>query len=250
MYFAVTGAIYLGGAGAVIIGGLYWSRGTTLAAWIALITGSILATGGVIAVQSWTGTLVPILMRWFPNNPWLISHRSAFPITGQTIYFFAMAAATSLYIIVSLIGPRTIHNLDKLLHRGTYALSEDALAGSVQHQSWRQLIGLTAEFSRAERILFWATFWWSIGWWAFMGIGTILNYTLGLSDHTWSVFWYIKVWLLGLAMSAAFAIWFAIGGLRDAKQVFADLRHLPTATSDDGTVGTETAALRKQTVDR
>ena len=28
MYFALTGAIFLGGAGSVIIGGLYWKRGT------------------------------------------------------------------------------------------------------------------------------------------------------------------------------------------------------------------------------
>jgi SSS family solute:Na+ symporter len=250
MYFAITGAIYLGGAGAVIIGGLYWSRGTTLAAWISLITGSILATGGMIAVQYWTGTIDPMLLRHFPHNPYLTVHRDAFPITGQTIYFLAMAAATLLYVVVSLIGPKSVHDLDKLLHRGAYALSEDALAGSVQHQTWRQLIGLTAEFSRSERILFWATFWWSIGWWTFMGIGTLLNYTIGLSDHTWSVFWWVKVWLLGLAMSAAFAIWFAIGGLRDAERVFADLRRLPTASDDDGTVGTESSTAGLPTAHR
>jgi SSS family solute:Na+ symporter len=248
MYFAITGAIYLGGAGAVIIGGLYWRRGTTLAAWIALISGSLLATGGMIAVQSWTNKLVPILLHQFPHSLWLIAHRDAFPITGQTIFFFAMASATLLYIAVSLLGPQTVHNLDKLLHRGIYALPEDALAGSVKHQSWKQLIGLTAEFSRGERILFWATFWWSIGWWAFMGIGTLIQFGFGISDHTWSVFWWLKVWLLGLVMAIAFAIWFAIGGVRDAHRLFRDLRQLPTEADDDGIVPEDTAAHAERTV--
>ena len=33
LFFAITGAIFAGGRGAVIIGGLYWKRGTTAAAW-------------------------------------------------------------------------------------------------------------------------------------------------------------------------------------------------------------------------
>ena len=43
MFFALTSAIYLGGAGAVIIGGLYWKRGTAEAAWTALILGTVMA---------------------------------------------------------------------------------------------------------------------------------------------------------------------------------------------------------------
>ncbi|RZL51524.1 MAG: sodium:proline symporter, partial [Variovorax sp.] len=48
MWFSVTQAIYVGGAGAAIIGGLYWSRGTAAGAWAGLLTGSILSTGGII----------------------------------------------------------------------------------------------------------------------------------------------------------------------------------------------------------
>ena len=50
LYFAVTFAIFAGGVGAVIIGGLYWDRGTTEGAWAAMIVGATVAV---------TGTIVP-----------------------------------------------------------------------------------------------------------------------------------------------------------------------------------------------
>ena len=51
LFFAITGAIFAGGSGAVIIGGLYWKRGTTTAAWAAMITGAVIAVGGIILKQ-------------------------------------------------------------------------------------------------------------------------------------------------------------------------------------------------------
>ncbi|MDD5706323.1 MAG: hypothetical protein PHR35_10375 [Kiritimatiellae bacterium] len=51
LFFAITGAIFTGGAGAVIIGGLYWKRGTTAGAWCAMLLGSTLAVAGIIVQQ-------------------------------------------------------------------------------------------------------------------------------------------------------------------------------------------------------
>lgn len=51
LFFAITGAIYTGGSGAVIIGGLYWKRGTTAGAWSALITGATMAVAGIVLQQ-------------------------------------------------------------------------------------------------------------------------------------------------------------------------------------------------------
>lgn len=51
MFFAITGAFYLGGAGACIIGGLYWKRGTTAGAWTAMILGAILSLSSIIIQQ-------------------------------------------------------------------------------------------------------------------------------------------------------------------------------------------------------
>ena len=51
MFLALTGAIFVGGAGSAIIGGLYWRRGTTAGAWTAMVAGMTLAGGGVIVKQ-------------------------------------------------------------------------------------------------------------------------------------------------------------------------------------------------------
>ena len=51
LFFAITAAIFAGGSGAVIIGGLYWKRGTTTAAWTAMIVGAVISVGGVLVKQ-------------------------------------------------------------------------------------------------------------------------------------------------------------------------------------------------------
>ncbi len=51
MFLALTGAVFFGGAGSVIIGGLYWKRGSTPAAWTAMCVGILLSGGGVIVKQ-------------------------------------------------------------------------------------------------------------------------------------------------------------------------------------------------------
>ena len=51
LFFAITAAIFAGGSGAVIIGGLYWDRGTTKAAWTAIIIGALISVSGVLVKQ-------------------------------------------------------------------------------------------------------------------------------------------------------------------------------------------------------
>ena len=106
MFFAISGAIYLGGSGAVIIGGLYWKRGTTTAAWTAMMVGSTLAVVSIIIPAFWKN----------------------FPLNGQELWFIAMVVSGISYIIVSLVGKKTESNMDKILHRGEYAVKEDHLA--------------------------------------------------------------------------------------------------------------------------
>ena len=53
-FFILSGNIFLGAAGSIVIGGLYWKRGTTAAAWTSIIVGLILSTFGFICLANWT----------------------------------------------------------------------------------------------------------------------------------------------------------------------------------------------------
>ena len=97
LFFAITGAIFAGGSGAVIIGGLYWKRGTTAAAWSAMITGAVVAVGGIVVQQ-----IVP-----------------DFPVNGQMFWGLAMASSSVVYVVVSLLtGRGRAFDMDRMLHRG------------------------------------------------------------------------------------------------------------------------------------
>ena len=49
MWGAITASVFVAGAGSAIIGGLYWRRGSTAAAWCAMLTGIGLSLYGILA---------------------------------------------------------------------------------------------------------------------------------------------------------------------------------------------------------
>ena len=247
MYFALTGSIYMGGAGAVIIGGLYWNRGTTTAAWTALITGTVLGFGGMLIQQVWTPLLCPLVLQIWPDWHWLTAHQDKFPLNGQVIFFIAMTTSLSSYIMISLLGPKQVYDMDKLLHRGKYAVSDDMAKGDEPvvkpRHTLSSLIGITPEFTKFERFVSYATFTWSMGWWCIFLIGTMLSLTTNwLTDEVWSSFWWLKLVPFSVVLGTICTIWIMLGGLRDAHRLFQDLRGKPLDEQDDGIVKTDSAA--------
>lgn len=240
MFFALTGAIYLGGAGAVIIGGLYWPRGTTPAAWVALILGTVLAFGGMMIQQFWVTTISPVLMIHWPNCTWLLTHKDKFPVNGQEIYFFAMLTASISYVLVSLLGPRSVFNMDKMLHRGSYAVQSDVVEAknALAPKKFRlsDLIGVSTEFTKFDRFLIWTTFWWTMAWWGIFVAGTMISLFFNVSDNAWSWFWYCKIWWFSLVLGIVCTIWIICGGVRDAYRMFQDLKKENVDDADDGIV--------------
>ena len=125
----LIGAMYLC-VGAVVWGGLYWKKGTTAGAWASMTVGLFLAVAGFVAMQFWAGGVYPALMSishhlgWATFGNYLAQHPNECPLNPQILAVISYAGAGSLYVIVSLLTCRTEFNIDKLLHRGEYAVPE------------------------------------------------------------------------------------------------------------------------------
>jgi SSS family solute:Na+ symporter len=216
LFFAITGAIYAGGSGTVIIGGLYWKRGTAAAAWAAMITGSVISVGGIIAHQ-------------------LVKD---FPINGQVFWFIAMASSMLVYIAVSLLGKRHEFDMDKLLHRGKYSVQEDQTAIAAEPVRGLKVLGMSKEFTRGDKIIYIASYVWIFLWFLVFVAGTIYNLSHPASDETWMKFWYVYL-AFNIAAATAVVIWFTIGGVKNMREMFAGLRTRVRDHSDDGSVRRE-----------
>ena len=243
MFFNVTGAIFTGGSGAAIIGGLYWSRGTTAGAWGAMLVGSTLAVAGVLL-------------------PWLVP---GFPLNGTEMSFVAMASAVLAYAGLSLAGRQPPHDMDRLLHRGRYAVDEDRVAvrspgddapaspaealAELERplRNWRALLlGFDRHFTRGDKFISGGFFALSASFFAaFVGI-TLWN----AAGHWggWVEPWGERAWwrwtlvqlYLAVVLAPVTTAWFTVGGVRDLRRLFAALRARPADAADDGRVGPAT----------
>ena len=217
LFFAITGAIFTGGSGAVIIGGLYWKRGTTAAAWSALLTGSVVAVGGIIIKQ-----LDP-----------------EFLINGQQFWGLAMLSSSLVYIAVSLLGGRRAFDMDRMLHRGRYAIKEEVQVIDEVPVKGLRMLGMGKEFTRGDKFIYIGAYGWTFAWTVVFVIGSYINLTSEVSDAAWMTFWRTFI-LINIVVSVLVILWFAIGGTRDLKDM---LRRLGTMTrdhKDDGfVVGTK-----------
>ena len=257
MFQAITGAIWLGGSGACIIGGLYWKRGTTTGAWCALISGSGLAVLGIILQKYWVGDIYPwlfqhnmieTLSRWLetassPFEPIIKWRMSAdkFPINSQELYAINILVSVSMYLVVSLLTSREPYNMDRMLHRGIYRRADEPATPREKltvRNAFSQLLGIDSQYTRGDRILAWSVFLYSFVWtfgFSFIVV-SIWNWISPWSNHGWSVWFYINNFIMAGVIGAVSSVWFTIGGVKDLRQLFVDLRLKKTNLNDDGRV--------------
>jgi solute:Na+ symporter, SSS family len=223
MYFQLTGAVFIGGAGSVIIGGLYWKRGTAAGAWTALITGAVSAIIGVI------------ILTWWGSIPFLSTLSETCPLNGIQMAFFTALLCISLYVIVSLLTCREPFNMDRLLHRGEYAVKEDQVRIHKKPPMPERILGIDKEYAFKDKLLAGGVFAYTFLWCLLLAVGSILNRITVISQQMWESFWHVMV--IGLTgLGVITVVWFVTGGIRDARRMFKKLNAAERDAEDDGTV--------------
>ena len=257
MFFAITGAIWTGGAGVVIVGGLYWKRGTTAAAFASLLIGSGIATTGAICQNIWAGTLYPLLeksgnlvvfsryleMASAPFEPYIMWRVTPikFPINSQELLFFSMISSITIYVVVSLLsGKGKNFNMDRMLHRGKYQLEGRNIDHGIKgiRDFFRKVIGINDEYTRGDKVIAWSVFIWSFGlqFMCFFVIVAVWNMFRPWSMKWWANYFFVQQLLLGGIVAVISTVWFTWGGTRDLFRLFRDLEHKKVNINDDGRV--------------
>ncbi len=230
MYCARTAAVFMSGAGAVIIGGLYWKRGSTAAAWSAMITGLVLSIGGILAQQ-----YAADLKNLVDDTVLKRSADYVLDMTGQVMTFWTCVIAVLTYVLVSLLGPKHVHNMDRLLHRGKYAIAGDGTDNYQPPRTIAEKLGFTSEFSRSDKIVTVITLIWPLAWFLVFVVGSLYYLLYGISNEAWLGFWHWWTWAI-LVCSVIVTIWFTIGGFIDIRYLFRRLRQGSVDEHDDGRV--------------
>ena len=231
LFFAITGAIFSGGSGAVIIGGLYWKRGTTSAAWSAMTVGAVISVGGVLVKQ------IPSDWLADPSSYQMLKHTLEYirNINGQEYWGISMGMSALSYVVVSLLDKQKTFNMDKLLNRGEYAIrGERRIVNKKTQMGWKIFL-MGEEFTKSDRLIYIVNYFWTGIWTLVFIIGTIYNLSNDVGSASWMAFWknYIYIHIL---FSLAIIFWFTIGGFRDLKNMVLRLKTEQRDHQDDGWV--------------
>ena len=255
MFFAITGAIWLGGAGPCIVLGLYWKRGTKWGAFAALLSGATLAVSGFIAQKNWVSYIYPKLVEMnmvdsvkillqnisAPFNPyiaWTVTP-DKFPINSQEIYFITMSTSIGLYIILSLLTSKEPFNMDRMLHRGKYHREghrSEKAAWSFK-SFFPRLMGVDSQYTKWDKALAWSVFCYGIVYQfgSFLVI-VIWNLFDPWPSHWWANWFLFNNLLLVGIIGIISTVWFTIGGTWDLMRLFKRLESKETNLHDDGRV--------------
>ena len=230
MFTTIMCSLWLGGAGPIMVFGLYSRFGNLTGAWCAIIFGSGTSLAGLILQRTWALTVYPFLekMGWVeglnnflvtvssPFNPWIEWSMDPvkFPINSFEIYFISMILSVGGYVIGSYLTYKP-YDLDKLLHRGKYADGPEPVKEKwTLRNIFSKIIGITPEYTRGDRIIAYSVFFYSVVYSVgiiFFGI-VIWNAIWPWPHSWWTVKFFITTLLIPGIVGVISTVWFMIGG--------------------------------------
>ncbi|WP_309384722.1 sodium:solute symporter family transporter [Cerasicoccus frondis] len=266
MFTVIMTALWLGGAGPIMIFGLYSRFGNTVGAFGALIFGSGFSAVGLVLQRNWAETIYPWLEshEWHmpigsfletvsaPLNPYIVWEMDAvkFPINSYELYFMAMISGIAAYVVGSLLTQREPFNLDRLLHRGEYDVAheyKEPFQWSVRN-ALKKLIGITPEYTLGDRIIAWSVFGYAIVYkFGFCFIGVLIwNAISPWPLEWWSHYFFVTSLVVTAVLGVISTIWFLIGGVIDIRKLFRDLDARIDNPLDNGMVDGHVSLVDKK----
>jgi SSS family solute:Na+ symporter len=235
---SVMSAIYIAGTGCITLGGLYWRRATTQGAWTALAVGSGCAITFTVTQQFWT-ELHPWLLAHLPAGAlldWVRANPEKCPLHGQQLAAISFLLAGGGFVLVSLLTCRGPHDMDKLLHRGQWAVAGDEKKAEGAFRLGK-LIGIDENCSRGDRAIILVTFWWTT-FFSLLSIGILAWNLLAKrwADAQWWNYYYVLGVVIPLFVGTGTTVWFLVGGTRDLVRLARSLKDLKRDDTDDGLV--------------
>ena len=267
LYISIMVSIWAGGAGPVMVFGLYSRFGTTAGAFASLISGMTIGGGGMLIKRNWADHVYPWLdkMNWAqplgdflewisrPFNPYVEWHMTAvdFPINSYEITFIAICVSTALYVVISKLTCKEPFNLERMLHRGKYAI--DGEVKTTMKWTFRnvfsKLIGITPAYSKSDRVIAYTMFTYSIIYrFTLMFLAVMIwNAVSPWPLKWWSNYFFFTLLLVPCIVAAITAVWYGIGGFINLTQLFRDLKQRVVNPLDNGRVeGTMSLADKAQ----
>ncbi|MCU0793300.1 MAG: sodium:solute symporter, partial [Opitutaceae bacterium] len=171
----------------------------------AMISGCSVAIIGITLQAIW------------PKFPALLELAPKFPLNGAWLAMVAYATSIVSYVVVSLATCREPANLDRLLHRGAYAIAGEHSGPKNNGLSrWRQMLGFTTDFTRGDSFIYYFKLSWTGAWTLVFIIGTILGLTVGFTKNGWGNFWFTVIMISALVGTVT-VVWFLWGGIKDLR---------------------------------
>ncbi|MBQ6351660.1 MAG: sodium:panthothenate symporter, partial [Lentisphaeria bacterium] len=259
LFVIIVGAVWTGGAGAVVCFGLYSRFGTTAGAFASLISGALISVSGMLTSRNWADVVYPWLDRhgWVPTvarafdlvtkpfQPYIVwqMNPKKFPINAYEILFLAIVASIIFYVSVSMLTFRKPFNLDRMLHRGEY--SDDKTRVITSSWSLRnifsKLVGIGPEYTRGDRVIAYSVFAYTFVYRFFLTfiVVIVINMFTTWGNSEWSIYNLITIVAVPFVVGAFSSVWFFIGGVVDLRHLFIDLEARKRDYSDDGRVEKE-----------
>ncbi|WPJ95186.1 hypothetical protein SH580_17325 [Coraliomargarita algicola] len=267
MFITIMTGVWLGGAGPVMVFGLYSRFGTTFGAYCALFFGSGISLLSIFVQRNWAETIYPWLSHvgWAeplgvfletvsrPFNPYIVWKMDAvkFPINSYECYFIAMCSGIIAYILGSFITYKKPYDLDRLLHRGAYSIDDEKHIGTkwTRKNFLSKLVGINPDYTRGDKFIAWSVFGYAIVYkmgFCFLFV-LIWNFISPWPEHWWGHYFFYTTIVITAILAVISTFWFLIGGVIDIRRLFRDLNNRESDPLDNGRVEGDVSLADKAT---